>query len=164
MPAQRERKLRPWERVLERAAASRPGGWFFVHLASHIDPFLLRLSGGRISSGIGQQVLLLTTKGARSGKSRSTPLVYLKDRNDLVLIASRAGDSRHPAWYHNLKAHPEVEVLVTCGSGTYIAREAEGPERQRLWAKAVDYYAGYEIYQERADQRRIPVVVLTPGP
>jgi deazaflavin-dependent oxidoreductase (nitroreductase family) len=163
VPAARTRQLRSWERQLERFAASRPGGWFFVNVGNRVDPFLLRLTGGRVSTGVGQPVLLLTHRGARTGEQRSTPLAYGTDGDDMVLIASKAGSARHPAWYHNLRAHPRVQVLARGRSGEYVAREAEGAERDRLWALMVDFYAGYDTYQERAGSRRIPVMVLSPA-
>jgi deazaflavin-dependent oxidoreductase (nitroreductase family) len=155
--------MRPWERQLERFAATRPGGWFFVHVGNRIDPTLLRLTGGRFSTGVGQPVLLLTHRGARSGKQRTTPLAYQTDGDDIVLIASKAGSASHPAWYHNLRAHPRVQVVARKRGGEYVAREAEGDERDRLWAKMVDFYAGYDTYQLRAGSRRIPVIVLSPA-
>jgi deazaflavin-dependent oxidoreductase (nitroreductase family) len=161
--AERSRRMNPLERMLERVAASRPGGWFFVNLGNRIDPTLIRISRGRLSTGLGQQVLLLTHTGARSGKRRETPLLYMTDGEDLILIASKAGNAKHPAWYHNLMANPKVEVLAPRRSGGYTAHEAEGAERERLWAKAVDYYSGYDIYQDRAGARRIPVIVLSPS-
>jgi deazaflavin-dependent oxidoreductase (nitroreductase family) len=166
--AARRRRLRWYERPLERAASSKPGGWYFLHVAMPIDRVLLPLTRGRVSSAIGQQVGLLETVGARSGEPRRTPLVYLVDGERIVLIASKAGAARHPAWLHNLRADPRVSFLAPRGrSGSYVAREAGGEERERLWADAVDYYAGYADYQQRAGARRIPVVVLeraAPGP
>ena len=152
-----------FERLAERFASSRPGGWFFLNVANRIDPTLLRLSRGRLSLAVGQPVLLLTTRGARSGQPRSTPLLYGRDGDRLVLVASKAGSPQHPAWYRNLKASPEVEVIVRGRSGRYRAHEAEGEERERLWASAVEQYAGYDVYQGRAGTRRIPVVVLEPA-
>jgi len=161
--AERRRRLSWWERSLEDFARSRVGGWYFVNVAMRVDRVLLPLSRGRISTGVGQNVLLLETVGAKSGQARKTPLVYLKDGERLVLIGSKAGAPRHPAWVHNMRANPRVKVLAPGRSGEYVAHEAEGEERERLWARAVDYYAGYATYQERAGERRIPVVVLEPG-
>jgi deazaflavin-dependent oxidoreductase (nitroreductase family) len=152
-----------FERLAERCASSRPGGWFFVNVANRIDPALLRASRGRLSLAVGQPVLLLTTRGARTGQPRSTPLLYGSDGDQLVLVASKAGSPQHPAWYRNLKANPQVDVIVHGRSGRYRAREAEGEERERLWASAVEQYAGYDVYQGRAGARRIPVVVLEPA-
>jgi deazaflavin-dependent oxidoreductase (nitroreductase family) len=156
------RKTR-FQRVGERFASSRPGGWFFVNVANRIDRALLRLTRGRLSLAVGEPVLLLTTRGARTGARRSTPLLYGTDDERLVLIASKAGSPQHPAWYRNLKANPDVEVTARRRSGRYRAREAEGEERERLWARAVEQYAGYDVYQGRAGGRRIPVVVLEPA-
>jgi deazaflavin-dependent oxidoreductase (nitroreductase family) len=159
--AERSRQLNSVERMLERFGASRAGGWFFVNIGNRIDPTLMRLSRGWVSTGLGQQVLLLGHTGARSGKRRDTPLLFMTDGEDLILIASKAGNAKHPAWYHNLKANPQVDVLAPRRSGAYTAHEAEGAERERLWAKAVDYYSGYDVYKERAGARRIPVIVLS---
>jgi deazaflavin-dependent oxidoreductase (nitroreductase family) len=152
-------KLR--DRVLKRFASSKPGGWFYINIAGKLDPFLLRKTGGRVSLSLGYPVLLLRHRGAKSGAERETALLFTPDGPRIVLIASKAGSTKNPAWYHNLKAHPEVGVLAPGGrTGRYRAREAEGEERQRLWALAADFYPGYDVYQTRTDGRRIPVMVL----
>ena len=151
------------QRQVERFASTRPGGWFFVNVANRIDPALLRLSRGRLSVAVRQPVLLLSTRGARTGQTRSTPLLYCTDGDRMVLVASKAGSAHHPAWYRNLTANPQVEVIAPGRSGRYVAREAEGEERERLWARAVEIYSGYDVYQGRAGARRIPVVVLEPA-
>jgi deazaflavin-dependent oxidoreductase (nitroreductase family) len=125
-----------------------------------VDRVLLSLSAGRVSAAPGQQICLLETVGAKSGQVRKTPLLYLLDGDRLVLIGSKAGSPRHPAWVHNLRVNPRAKVLAPKRTGDYVAHEAEGEERERLWKEAVDYYAGYDTYQERAGNRRIPVVVL----
>jgi deazaflavin-dependent oxidoreductase (nitroreductase family) len=158
----RGRKSR-FQRQVERFPSTRAGGWFVVNVANRIDPALQRLSRGRLSIAVGQPVLLLTTRGARTGRSRSAPLLYGTDGERLVLVASKAGSPRHPAWYRNLKANPEVRVIASGRSGRYRAREAEGEERERLWDSAVELYSGYDVYQGRAGARRIPVVVLEPA-
>jgi F420H(2)-dependent quinone reductase len=87
----------------------------------------------------------------------------MRDGENVVLFASRGGDTRHPGWYHNLKANPEVRFTILGSERRYRARVAEGEERERLWRKAVTTrYSGYDTYQERAGGRRIPVVVLEP--
>jgi deazaflavin-dependent oxidoreductase (nitroreductase family) len=161
----RTRKLNRFERLLEKVAATRAGGWFFVNVAHHVDPFLLRVSKGRVSLAPGQPIALVTVRGARSGLPRQTPLLFASDGDDIVVLASNAGGARHPAWYHNLRANPDVAVIAPGGrSGRYLAREANGPERERLWEIAADLYAGYDVYQGRAGERRIPVMVLSPAP
>jgi F420H(2)-dependent quinone reductase len=160
--AERRRQLNWFERRLEDFAQSRVGGWYFVNIAMRVDRHLLPLSGGRVSTGFGQSVLLLETIGAKSGQVRKTPLLFIPDGDRIVLVGSKAGAQRHPAWIHNLRANPRVKVLAPGRSGEYVAREAEGDERQELWEEACDYYTGYETYQGRTGGRRIPVVVLEP--
>ncbi|MGH2576670.1 MAG: nitroreductase family deazaflavin-dependent oxidoreductase, partial [Actinomycetota bacterium] len=106
--------------------------------------------------------VLLTHTGAKSGKKRTTPLAYFTDGDDVILIASKGGAPKHPAWYHNLIAHPEVELFSQGGGGRYRAREAQGAERERLWKLTTEFYPGYAKYQERCPDRRIPVIVCSP--
>jgi deazaflavin-dependent oxidoreductase (nitroreductase family) len=164
MSARERRPMTRWEHVKEDFAKTRVGGWWFVSVASKIDPPLLKATRGRLSTAIGSPVLLLRTRGARSGQLRETPLAYATDGDRILLVASKAGSPKHPGWYHNLRAHPEVEVIAAGRSGRYRAREAEGEERARLWAVVNDFYAGYETYQGRAGARRIPVMVLERAP
>lgn len=106
-------------------------------------------------------MLLLDHVGARSATRRTTPLVYVRDGEDVVLVASKGGYARHPAWFHNLRANPEAEVQIGPERRAVRARVATPDERQRLWPKAVATYAGYEGYQRRTE-RVIPLVVLEP--
>jgi F420H(2)-dependent quinone reductase len=159
--AERRRKVSGAHRQVERFVASKPGAWLFINVAMRVDRVLLPLSRGRLSVSVGQQVGLLETIGAKSGERRRIPLLYVRDGDRVVLIASKGGNVKHPAWYWNLKKNPRVTFLGPRGAtGDYLAREAEGEERDRLWAEAVDYYSGYATYQGRTDGRRIPVVVL----
>jgi deazaflavin-dependent oxidoreductase (nitroreductase family) len=155
------RRMRWWERLMEPIAASRPGGWLYIHVFCRIDPLLLRMSGGRISISVGWPILLLTHTGARSGQRRRTALLYTADGENIVLVASKAGAARNPAWFHNLKANPQCSVLAGTRSGDYEARVLDGAERDRAWALANDLYAGYTAYRGRTE-RRIPVLVLEP--
>jgi deazaflavin-dependent oxidoreductase (nitroreductase family) len=148
-------------RIGSRFAATRPGAWYFVNVAMRLDRTLIPLTRGRVSMGFPYQVGLLETIGAKSGEPRRLPLLYLRDGDRVVLIASKGGNPKHPAWYWNLRANPRVRFLGPRGlTGDYVAREAEGEERDRLWAEAVAYYPGFATYQGRTDGRRIPVVVL----
>ena len=106
-------------------------------------------------------MLLLDHVGARSGTVRTAPLVYVEDGRNLVLVASKGGHPRNPAWFYNLRAHPETTVQVGSERRAVKARVATAKERQRLWPKAVATYGGYAGYQERTD-RTIPLVVLEP--
>ena len=108
--------------------------------------------------GVGP-MLLLDHVGAKSGVKRTSPLLYVRDGDDLVIIASKGGNPKHPAWYHNLRANPDTEVQVGSERRRVHARVAEPDERPRLWNKAVAQYGGYAGYQKRTN-RKIPVVVL----
>jgi deazaflavin-dependent oxidoreductase (nitroreductase family) len=150
-----------YERSLERFGRTSAGLWFVTRIAPRIDPPLLRLSGGRVSSVYPIPVMLLTTIGAKTGLSRSLPLLYATDGDSLIVIASNYGRPGHPAWYRNLVANPTVEVLAGKRSGTYTAAEITDPaERAAAWDKAVDLYAGYRDYEIRASHRTIPVIRL----
>ena len=104
-------------------------------------------------------ILLLTTKGRKSGQMRTLPLIFVQDGENFVVIASKGGAPEHPEWYVNLQAEPRVEVQVKADVFPARARTAEGAERERLWAAAVKTWPQYEDYQ-RATDRKIPVVVL----
>lgn len=125
----------------------------------------MKRTNGRFSlskAALGLPSLLLTTTGARSGQRRTMPLLYFEDGESVVLIASNYGKPRHPAWYHNLRANPEATLFLRGREAAYIAREAVGEERERLWRKASALYPGYDAYQHRAGGRQIPVMVLVP--
>jgi deazaflavin-dependent oxidoreductase (nitroreductase family) len=159
----RRRRLRWWERAGERVVKSRPGAWFAIHVSNPIDRRLLRWTGGRVGVYLGQQVGLLETVGAKSGQPRTTPLLYLQDGERIVVTASSGGAARHPAWFHNVRANPDVHFSDRRGRRhAYRARVAEGAEREHLWEEVNDLYSGYETYQGRTGGRRIPVVVLEP--
>lgn len=124
-----------------------------------------RLTGGLVGHRIpgAPPMLLLDHVGARSGKKRTTPLAYLEYGHDLVVVASKGGHPRNPAWFHNLVANPETTIQVGSRRRPVHARVAEGDERERLWERVVELYDGYRGYQERTD-RQIPLVVLEPLP
>lgn len=161
-PTPRER-YGPLLRAMVRVAASRAGAWWFIHVSSRIDPFILRRTNGRLSLAPGWPVLLLRQTGAKSGVVRETPLLYATDGPRLVVIASKGGAMRNPAWYHNLTAHPDCDVIAKGRSGRYRARESRGEERERLWDVVTHLYPGYITYQARAGERQIPLVVLEPA-
>jgi F420H(2)-dependent quinone reductase len=150
------------DKVLQAFAQTRLGGKLFVSVFPEIDRRLLPLTRGRMSTGLGQPVVLLHVRGARSGVERTVPLLATKQDDLLVLIASKAGAVEHPAWFHNVRANPDVEVTLRGERVPMHATIAEGPERERLWAMAVDNYSGYDRYQSRAGERTIPVVALRP--
>jgi proline iminopeptidase len=107
----------------------------------------------------GSTVLLLTTKGRKTGKDRTTPLIYARDGDRYVIVASKGGAPEDPGWYRNLQQSPEVELQVLGEVFPARARTAEGEERARLWQKVNEVWPHYAEYAERTD-REIPVVVL----
>lgn len=137
------------------------------HLAPPLDRAVSRLTGGRrtlTTLVTGLPTVQLTTAGARSGKPRTVILVGVGRGDNVILIASNFGQKGHPAWYHNLKANPQVALSVAGQPAQpYVACEANGVGRRRLWRKAVDLYPGYARYARRAGSRQIPVIVLSPA-
>jgi deazaflavin-dependent oxidoreductase (nitroreductase family) len=111
----------------------------------------------------GAKVLLLTTKGRRTGKATTTPLIYERDGDAYVIVASDGGAPEHPGWYRNLLKEPDVEVQVLGDVFRTHARTAAGAERERLWQLVLPQWPDYERYQARTD-REIPVVVLERRP
>jgi deazaflavin-dependent oxidoreductase (nitroreductase family) len=141
-------------------ASAQPRAWQALQ-ASHLAIF--RGSGRRLGTERGGlRFLILHHFGARTGVERITPLVYVADGDNLAIIASKGGDRRHPAWFHNLKASPDVRVELRGEVRNVRARVASGEERERLWKKATKAWPEYDNYQARAPHREIPVVVLEP--
>jgi deazaflavin-dependent oxidoreductase (nitroreductase family) len=109
----------------------------------------------------GQPILLLISRGARTGQLRSTPLLYLQDGERLIVVASAGGRHHNPGWYYNLKANPDATVYLAGQERRYIAHESIGDERADLWRRAKRYNLGFEVY-ERWTHRQMPIIVLTP--
>lgn len=107
-------------------------------------------------------MLLLDHVGAKSGTKRTSPLLYVKDGDNVVIVASKGGFPKHPAWFHNLKANPDTTVQIGSKRRAVHARVATPEERERLWPKAVKSYRGYRDYQARSQGREIPLVILEP--
>ncbi|HEV2812214.1 MAG TPA: nitroreductase family deazaflavin-dependent oxidoreductase [Solirubrobacteraceae bacterium] len=135
--------------------------WKAWEVLTRVNIGLFRATGGRVGGKMGRApILLLHHTGAKSGKTRVSPLIYVPDGDQVVVVASKGGVDKHPAWFHNLRANPETEVeLPREGRRRVRARVAEGPERERLWEKAVAIYKPYAEYQTYTE-RQIPVVVL----
>jgi deazaflavin-dependent oxidoreductase (nitroreductase family) len=100
--------------------------------------------------------------GAKSGTKRTSPLLYFRDGEDVVIVASKGGFPQHPAWYHNLMANPETTVQIKSEKLAVRARRATPEERKRLWPVALKQYRGYADYQARSKGREIPLVILEP--
>jgi deazaflavin-dependent oxidoreductase (nitroreductase family) len=124
---------------------------------------LYRATGGLVGGKLPgvPALLLLDHRGARSGSLRTTPLVYMPDGENLVVVASKGGHPRNPGWLYNLRAHPDTEVQVGRRRRPVRAREAGPEERRRLWPKAAEYNPLWDRYRQRTD-REIPLVLLEP--
>jgi F420H(2)-dependent quinone reductase len=110
---------------------------------------------------LGSPVVLLTLRGAKTGKLRYTPVMRVEHEGRYAVVASKGGAPEHPIWYYNIKAHPEFPLQDGNVTGDYVAREIEGAERAEWWERAVAAYPPYAEYQEKTD-RQIPVFVLDP--
>ncbi len=110
---------------------------------------------------VGNDMLLLTTTGRVTGRPHTVPLLYLRDGESIVTIASYGGRNRHPEWYLNLLATPSATVQVGGSKRRVFARTASADERRNWWPRVVDAYSDYAVYQTRSD-REIPVVFLDP--
>lgn len=151
------------DRLGQAFGRTRLGGWLGITLIPAIDRRLIPLTRGRLQVAVGQPVLLLHTRGARSGQPRTTPLLYTLHNGRYLVVASKSGASHHPAWYHNLRAHPDAVTIEIRGRRTRVhPRIAAGGERDELWRVVNDNYSGYDLYQQRAGSRAIPVVILEP--
>jgi F420H(2)-dependent quinone reductase len=139
--------------------------WPLTNRLAGAHTFLYRRTGGRLGErvpGGHGRMLLLDHVGAKSGTLRTSPLLFVPDGESLVLVASKGGFPKHPAWFHNLRANPETYVQVGAERRRVRARVATAEERPRLWDEAVAIWPGYEDYRRRTD-REIPLVILEPA-
>ncbi|MGH2924317.1 MAG: nitroreductase family deazaflavin-dependent oxidoreductase [Solirubrobacterales bacterium] len=131
-----------------------------------LDRLVFRLTDGRttVSSWMGNvKVTMLTATGVRSGEPRTTPVLGLPDGDGMILIASNFGRPRNPNWCHNVRANPRVEILFEGEPREMVARELDGTERDRAYARGEEVYPGFVHYKRWAGERRIPVFRLEPA-
>jgi deazaflavin-dependent oxidoreductase (nitroreductase family) len=147
--------------ALARFSATRFGAWFSINVAWKLDPFLLKLTGGRLSTAGPLAVGLLESRGARSGLPRRNATLYFHDGDRVTIIASKRGLPENPAWYYNLRAHPDIVYGGIPFRAELVEDEAE---RQRLWALGDRVFPEYADYRERAGSagRVIPIFQLRP--
>jgi deazaflavin-dependent oxidoreductase (nitroreductase family) len=147
-------------RVWAWLAGSRLAAWLSPRTAWKVDPILMRLTRGRVGSGLLLPTALLETRGARTGQVRRNGLIYFNDGDVVVVIASKLGMASHPSWYHNVVAHPDVTLGGRPFRAEVVTDEAE---RERLWALADRVFPPYAAYRRRAaaSGRTIPIVRLS---
>jgi deazaflavin-dependent oxidoreductase (nitroreductase family) len=151
-----------FKKLMQKAGMTKAGRWFGIEVGSRVDPALLRLTRGRVATTAFFPLVLLTVTGRKSGTPRTVPLVYFTQGDEVILTASSFGRAKHPAWYLNARANPEVKLAAKGIDLPYLARETEGEERDRLFELSKRLYAGYGLYEQRATERTIPVLALTP--
>jgi deazaflavin-dependent oxidoreductase (nitroreductase family) len=142
-------------------ATTRMARFVSRHVSWKLDPLLLRISGGRVATTLVFPTAVLETRGARTGEFRRNAVIYFHDASAIIVVASNAGSPRHPGWYHNLRANPEV----TLGGIPMLASVIDDPERcRRLWVLADRVFPAFATYRHDAarTQRTIPLVQLAP--
>jgi deazaflavin-dependent oxidoreductase (nitroreductase family) len=140
---------------------TRLGRFFSIHVLWTFDPLLMRATGGRFGMGLVMPTALLETRGAKSGALRRNVVIYFNDGDRVTIVASKLGLPNHPAWFHNLRAHPDVTLGGVPMRAAAVEDEAE---RRRLWGLADRVFAPYAAYRREAAKanRTIPIVQLTP--
>ena len=141
-------------------SASAIGGKLYHRVCRPLDRVLIPLTNGRLAMGPPGQTVLITMVGARSGKRRQAVVAFQWEGDEMVIVASKGGSPEHPAWYHNLKAHPNVRVQYRGVREARVAREATADERDRLYDRMAADFPTFTAYAERAGSRRIPVMLL----
>lgn len=151
---------------LAAADAMNDRGIYLGRRSTKVHAALYRRSGGRIGRKVpgfpGAEIALVDHRGAKTGISRTSPLMYCRDGEAVAVVASKAGQPTNPAWFHNLMANPETTVQIGSELHRMRARLADEEERERIWPKFVALYPGYESYRQHAHPRVIPIVILDP--
>ena len=151
----------PLYRAYVRFLGTRVAAWLSIHFVWQADPYVMRLTGGRIGMGLMLPTALLQTRGARSGQIRRNGVIYFNDLERVTIVASKLGAPEHPAWFHNARANPDVLLGGRPFRAEIVEDEAE---RTRLWELADRVFPPYAAYRERAARagRRIPILLLVP--
>jgi len=141
-------------------------GVYLGRRSTKIHVALYRRSGGKIGGHLPgwpeARIALVDHRGAKSGTKRTSPLMYHDEGDAVAVVASKAGQPTHPAWFHNLKANPDTTVQIGSEVREVRARVATDEERDRLWPKFLAFYPGYEFFRRNAKGRKIPIVILEP--
>jgi deazaflavin-dependent oxidoreductase (nitroreductase family) len=152
-----ETRLPPWTPTQERLAT------VVIRVMTALNVWLFRLTGGRLGGTFlrGAPICLVTAVGKRSGAPRTVALLYLADGDDVIVVASLGGMSKHPIWYRNLEANPDVTLRIGASERAMTARRVSDAEKAALWPRLTAMYRDYDDYQGRTT-RNIPVIRLSP--
>ena len=141
-------------------------GIYLGRRSTRIHVAVYRRSGGTLGGHLpgwpAAPILLLEHVGAKSGAKRTSPLMYHEEGDVVAVVASKAGQPKNPAWFHNLRANPDAAIQIGSEVRAVRARVASHEERERLWPKFEAFYPGYEFFQRHAEGRKIPIVILEP--
>lgn len=151
----------PFARWYAALATTRVARFLSRHVSWKLDPLLLRATGGRFATTLVFPTAVLETRGARTGERRRNAVIYFHDGDRVVVVASNAGNPRHPGWYHNLRANPEVTLGGVAMRAAVVADE---DRCRRLWVLADRVFPAFASYRRDAAraQRKIPLVELVP--
>ena len=164
MPGRSFDDANAFHRMMRSFAATKVGAAFLRPSAHRLDRLITKVTGGRgsfVGIATGVPAVMLTTKGAKSGESRTVALYGIPHPDGAGLIASNFGGTKHPAWYYNLKANPEATVTIGRDTRQATARLATPRERDEIWAKGLEIYPGWRKYETRAGERHIEAFVLS---
>jgi deazaflavin-dependent oxidoreductase (nitroreductase family) len=132
-----------------------------IRLVGRLHAWLWKLTGGKLGHAFGRApFLMLTTRGRKTGRERTTPVLYLQDGADLIVIASFGGNDMHPAWYFNLERCPEAAVIINGASRRLLASRVSPEEKELIWPRLIKMYPNFAIYQQRT-RREIPLLRLS---
>lgn len=132
-----------------------------IRLIGRLHAWLWQLARGKLGNAFGRApFMMLTTKGRKTGRLRTTPVLYLEDGGDLIVVASFGGNDMHPAWYLNLERCPEAEVIVKGERRRLLAHIASPEEKKLIWPRLVKMYSNFDIYQQQTN-REIPLLRLS---
>lgn len=162
-PVDPEQPPTRYQRFMHRLAATAAARWFGIHVGARVDPTLYRLTRGRWATTSFFPLVLMTAKGRKSGEPRTVALLYFTQGEEVILTASSFGRQKHPAWYSNARANPEVELTQRGSTFRYRVREVTGAERDDLYDLSKRLYHGYGLYEKRATERTIPMLALRPA-
>jgi len=164
-PMQSYRQSRPLHRLVRRTAGTRLMAKVYGVIQDPLDRLVYRLTRGATTASSflgGVEITMLTTTGAKTGRTSTLPVLGLPDGDDTILIASNYGPPHNPAWYHNLRANPHATIVVGGISREVVAQELSGPDRERSYHRGEEIYPGFTHYPRWTRGRQIPVCRLKP--